>query len=1043
MNRQQNIIQSDYQISDRIYESANSLVYRAIIQPDNRPVILKILKENYPTPAELTRYKQEYEVTRALNGNGTIVAYDLQRYENSLIIFLEDFGGESLKLLMRDCQFTIAEFLTIAIKTTASLESIHATNIIHKDINPSNILYNPATKQLKIIDFGISSYLSRQHQIIDNLDRLEGTLAYIAPEQTGRMNRGIDYRSDFYSLGATFYELLANRLPFATTDPVELVHCHLAQQPTSPHELVETIPEAISDIVMKLLAKTPEQRYQSAGGIKADLETCLVQLQSLGKIDSFALASQDIYDRFHIPEQLYGREDEVARLLTTFERVSHGSTEIVLVSGYSGIGKSALVNEIHKPIVRQRGYFISGKFDQLYRDIPYAAISLAFQNLIRQLLGESESALTSWRQALLAALEPNAGVIIDVIPTLEQIIGKHPPIEQLGATEAQNRFNVFFQKFIGVFTKSEHPLVIFLDDLQWADLPSLQLIEQLITDTDSQYLLIVGAYRDNEVDATHPLQQTLAQITSAGASISNISLQPLDIEHIERLIADTLNCSIAKTKSLTELVAQKTQGNPFFLTQLLQSLYEDKFLSFDYQEKCWIWNIEEIERVEIADNVIDLTIAKISKLDKKTQQVLQLAACIGNQFNLEILCVVNNQHQTTTARELQPALAAGLVVPLSNNYTIPLLWDRSEISTDNLAIPEAFTPKIPQYIPYKFLHDRVQQAAYTSLSDDEKQTVHLQIGRLLLENNKESEIAENIFDIVNHLNKGIELIIDLTERDNLAKLNLQAGKKAKASTAHQPALQYLETSFKLLSAHSWEQQYGLTLEVHVEILELLRLNAEYDRVQALSINVLAKVGNTLDKLKVYESILLAHYANFEQKQAIDTALVYLSELGIDISPAESASEVGNRIDRAQQDFKLLLKGNNIASLVDLPMMTDPAKLAALQILQHIATATSTTNFALYIETILKQISLSIKYGNAPQAASIYSLYGMIISGIIKDIDTGYEYGKLAIKLQQKSKVIRLEPIVSHFYYGCIWHWKECLRNKEAQKHLSRSYQVSS
>ncbi len=571
----------DYQIIQKIYESANSLVYRAILKPDNQPVILKILKENYPTISELTRYKQEYEITHSLNTNGVIKAYDLQQYENSLVMFLEDFSGESLKLLMRERQFNLKEFLSIAIKITESLGAVHAANIIHKDINPSNIVYNPETEQLKIIDFGISTRLSRENQTVGNIELLEGTLAYIAPEQTGRMNRGIDYRSDFYSLGATFYELLTNQLPFATTESIELVHCHIAQQPVPPHELVETlnstsqpIPKPVSDIVIKLLAKTPEKRYQSAWGIKADLETCRDHLQSLGQIDEFCLATQDICDRFVISEKLYGREEEITQLLNTFEQVSQGSTEIILVSGYSGIGKSALVNEVHKPILRQRGYFISGKFDQLQRDMPYAAIALAFQNLIRQLLSQSEAALQTWKLELLAALNPNAQVIINVIPEVEQIIGKQPPVEQLGATEAQNRFNLFFQRFITVFAKKEHPLVIFIDDLQWADLASLKLIELLITDADSQYLLIIGAYRDNEVDATHPLMQTLEQIQKEGASINNILLQPLEIQYINQLIADTLNCSTEKSKPLAKLVTNKTQGNPFFLTQLLQYLHK-------------------------------------------------------------------------------------------------------------------------------------------------------------------------------------------------------------------------------------------------------------------------------------------------------------------------------------------------------------------------------------------------------------------------------------------------------------------------------------
>ncbi|MEH2213248.1 AAA family ATPase [Nostoc sp.] len=1048
MNRQPEKIQTDYQIIKKIYESANSLIYRAILKPDNKLVILKILKENYPTPSELTRYKQEYEVTRSLNTHGVIKAYALQRYENSLVIFLEEFGGESLKLLMCNRQFTLKEFLSIAIKTTESLGAIHAANIIHKDINPSNIVYNPKTKQLKIIDFGISTRLLRENQTVSNIERLEGTLAYIAPEQTGRMNRGIDYRSDFYSLGITFYELLTNKLPFATTDSIKLVHCHIAQQPVPPHELIETlnstsqpIPKAVSDIVMKLLAKTPEERYQSAWGIKADLETCRDQLQSLGQIEEFCLATQDICDRFIIPEKLYGREEEVTQLLTTFERVSQGSTEIMLVSGYSGIGKTALVNEVHKPILRQRGYFISGKFDQLQRDIPYAAIALAFQDLIRQLLTESEAALQTWKRELLAALNPNAQVIIDVIPELEQIIGKQQPVEQLGATEAQNRFNLFFQRFITVFAQEEHPLVIFLDDLQWADLASLKLIELLITDADSQYLLIIGAYRENEVDATHALMQTLEQIRKEGVSVKKISLQPLGIEYINQLIADTLSCSIEKSKTLAELVTNKTQGNPFFSTQLLQFMYKEKIFNLERNKNVWYWNIEKIQKLKITDNVVELTIAKINKLDEKTQNILKLAACIGNQFNLEVLSIINNQSQIITARELQPALESGLILPLSNDYKIALLWDQEEISRDTSEISDAFIPKIPEYIPYKFLHDRVQQAAYALIPEAEKKAVHLQVGRLLLKNTKDNELEENIFEIVKQLNEGSELITEQSETDKLVRLNLRAGKKAKASTAYQPALRYLETALGFLASNSWNKHYKLTLELHVETLEGLYLNTKYAQVEELAIKVLQETQNNLDRVKVYEALLLVYYAIFEPQKAIDTALEYLAELGVCISQKDNGSKLENRILQEQKYLKLLSKGKKIEELVNLPTMVAPDKLVALQILQHIFGATTTTNFALHIEIIFVQLHLLIKYGNAPQAAAVYSFYGALMCGVMRDINSGYQFGKLAINLQQKSKVMRLEAIIIHLSYGCIFHWKEFLRNKEAQEQLLKGYQT--
>src|SRR5919202_130112 len=570
-----------YQLLVQIYESANSLVYRGKGKPDNKTVILKLLKEDYPTPQELTQYKQEYEIIRNLNTDGVVKAYGLESYQRTLVIILEDFGGESLKQWLnqpvgRQGKISLPEFLNIAINAADSLGNIHAANIIHKDINPTNIVFNPETGIIKIIDFGISTVLSRENPTLKNPNVLEGTLAYMSPEQTGRMNRTLDYRSDFYSLGVTFYELLTGRLPFETTDALELVHCHIAKQPVPPHQLNPEIPKVVSDIVMKLMAKTAEERYQSAWGLKADLEKCLTQLQANGNVTAFPLASSDISDKFQIPQKLYGREAEVETLLAAFERVATGGigrwgdgemgrwgkkntqslilnsqspvprpkskirppqspltkggqrgVEMMLVAGYSGIGKSALVAEIYKPITRQRGYFISGKFDQFQRNIPYYAVVTAFKSLVQQLLTEGEAQLKQWKEKLLAAFGSNGQIIIDVIPEVELIVGQQPPVEELGPAQSQNRFNRVFQRFIRVFCSKEHPLVIFLDDLQWADSATLKLIELMMTDEEMQYLFLIGAYRDNEVYPTHPLMITLDGLRQVGTIINQITLSPL------------------------------------------------------------------------------------------------------------------------------------------------------------------------------------------------------------------------------------------------------------------------------------------------------------------------------------------------------------------------------------------------------------------------------------------------------------------------------------------------------------------------------------
>ncbi|HEY9613479.1 ATP-binding protein, partial [Allocoleopsis sp.] len=572
-----------YQVITQIYESANSLVYRGIRPQDNQRVILKVLKQDYPTPSELTRYKQEYEITRNLNTDGVVKAYGLEAYQRTLVIILEDFGASSLRQLMDECMegatgaLPLPEFLGIAIKITEGLGNIHTANIIHKDINSANIVFNPETGIVKIIDFGISTQLTRENPTLKNPNVVEGTLAYMSPEQTGRMNRSLDYRTDFYSLGVTFYELLTGQLPFETTDALELVHCHIAKVPSSPHQLNPEIPFALSDIVMKLMAKTAEERYQSAWGIKADLEECLKQFQIKGEISEFPLASQDISDKFQIPQKLYGREKEVETLLAAFERVAahtdieadtpingdnpkspiqnrKSKIEMMLVAGYSGIGKSALVQEIYKPITSKRGYFISGKFDQFQRNIPYSAVVDAFQGLVRQLLSESSEQLNLWREKLLTTFGDNGQVIIDVIPEVELIVGKQPAVPELGPTESQNRFNLVFGHFIRACCTKEHPLVIFLDDLQWADSATLKLIELMMTDADTEYLFLIGAYRDNEVNSAHPLMITLDSIRKEGATVNCITLAPLHSEPIAQLIADTLHSGIASVKPLASLI---------------------------------------------------------------------------------------------------------------------------------------------------------------------------------------------------------------------------------------------------------------------------------------------------------------------------------------------------------------------------------------------------------------------------------------------------------------------------------------------------------
>jgi len=1000
-----------------LYESANSLVYRAIREADNQPIILKLLKESYPTPQELVRYRTEYRITQELKEPGVVQVYDLQKYQNSLVMFVEDFGGESLKIWMQQRKFTLEEFFQIAIATTEILGQIHSANIIHKDINPSNIVFNPATGQLKIIDFGISTQLTRETPTLKNPNILEGTLAYISPEQTGRMNRSLDYRADFYSLGVTFYQLLTGKLPFDTEDALELVHCHIARQSVPPHEIEPEVPVIVSQLVSKLMAKNAENRYQTALGIKHDLEMCLVQLQATGYIEQFALGTRDITDRFLIPEKLYGRETEAYSLLAAFERVSTGSAEMMLVAGFSGIGKTSVVNEVHKPIARQRGYFIKGKYDQFGRNIPFSAFVQAFRELMGQLLSESDAQLQTWKTRILTALGDSGEVLIEVIPELEPIIGPQSPALELSGSAAQNRFNLLMQKFVQVFTTAEHPLVIFLDDLQWADSASLKLLQLLMQDRG--HLLVLGAYRDNEVSAAHPFMLTVDEIIKSGAVVNTITLQPLSLADLNQLVADTLICDLSLAGPLTELVYQKTKGNPFFSTQFLKSLYEDGQIIFDPpvsplskggSKGGWQCDIAQVTFADASD-VVEFMAVQLQKLPAPTQEVLKLAACIGAQFDLDTLAIVNEELPEQTASALWRALQEELILPITEGY-------KCFIPTDDQSNTESITNPT-----YCFLHDRVQQAAYSLIPDNQKQATHLKIGQLLLQNYSEIEREEKLFDLVGHLNQGIELINQLSEREALALLNLEAGGKARSSTAYAAAMAYLQTGIELLRANCWQSQYELTLNLYIAATEAAYLNADLEGMEQMAAEVLQNAQTILDKIKIYEIQMAARTSQNKMLEAIAIGRNALLQLGVELPAEPDEAKIG----KALQALADQLSGRKIEELVDLPVMTNPQTQAAMQLLGMLLTPIFLGMPGLLPLLSSTMVSLSLSFGNAPASTVGYAIHGMVLCAFLGDIETGYGFGQLALNLLDRFNVGQWKSIILLVFGGFIQHHQEAMR----------------
>ncbi len=1007
-----------YKILEQIYQGSRTLVYRGWREADQQPVVIKFLRSEYPSFSELVQFRNQYTIAKNLNSPLIVQTYSLETYRNGYALVMEDFGGISLKEWRRqeETALSLSEFLPVAIALCDTLDILYRQRVIHKDIKPANILINPETKQVKLIDFSIASLLPKETEEVKHPNVLEGTLAYLAPEQTGRMNRGIDYRTDFYALGVTLFELLTGQLPFQSADPLEIVHCHIAKPAPSACEIKPEIPVAIAKIIAKLMAKNAEERYQSALGLKHDLEKCLDRWKETGEIKPFELGERDICDRFIIPEKLYGREAEVQQLLEAFERIAGNThdhpkskiqnpkSELMLVAGFSGIGKTAVVNEVHKPIVRQRGYFIKGKFDQFNRNIPFSAFVQAFRDLMGQLLSESDAQLQVWKSQILNVLGENGQIIIEVIPELERIIGQQPPAPELSGTAAQNRFNLLFQKFIQVFTTPEHPLVMFLDDLQWADSASLNLMQLLMGESERGYLLLIGAYRDNEVLAAHPLMLTLDAAIKAGAKVNTITLQPLSQASLNNMVADTLHCSERLAQPLTNLVAQKTQGNPFFATQFLKALHQDELITFDLKAGHWQCDLVRVRSAALTDDVVEFMAMQLQKLPKATQEMLKLAACIGNQFDLATLAIVSEKSPLDTATDLWKALQEGLILPVSETYKFFQTNELVEENRDcNLAVP------------YKFLHDRVQQAAYSLIPETNKQITHLNIGQLLLSNVSKSQREERILEIVNQLNYGIQLITEPENKVKLAQLNLAAGQKARAATAYAASVKYFDTGLQLLAPESWTSAYELTLALHLEAMDAEWLNTNIERSEALAEIILKQAIYPLDTVKVYETKIHIYINSLQTPKALEIGIQALEQMGLPLSTIlDLTHELPVLPSLEQVDI--------------LPTMTDPHHLAQLRLLIAITSPVITVKPELIFAVVSAQVHLCLQHGHSGLAAFSYSWYGMLLCANPQNIEVGYLAGQIGKKLLETFNETALKCTVYNMLYQFINPWKALLRD---------------
>src|SRR6266404_6218779 len=839
-----------------------------------------------PALGSLRRMEHEYSLRAELDPGWAVRPLALAPHRGRTMLVLTDPGGEPLdRMLGRPMELT--QFLRPAVGVSAALGQLHGCGLVHKDVKPANILVNRVSGKARLTGFGIASRLPRERQSPAPPESIAGTLAYMAPEQTGRMNRSIDARSDLYALGVTLYQMLTGSLPFTAADPMEWVHCHIARKPVPPSERLETVPAVVSALILKLLAKTAEERYQTAAGLERDLRRCLAAWEAQHGIDAFPLGQQDTPDRLLMPEKLYGRSREVETLLAAFDRVvTSGRPELVLVSGYSGIGKSSVVNELHKPLVPPRGLFASGKFDQYKRDIPYATLAQAFQGLIRSLLGKSDAELAGWRDALREALAPNGRLMIDVVPELKLLIGEQPPVQELSPQQAQGRLQLVFRRFLGVFARPEHPLALFLDDLQWLDAATLDMLADLLTQADVQHLLVIGAYRDNEVDSVHPLMRKLDAIRKAGAFVQEISLAPLAREDLKRLIADTLSCASGNAAPLARLVHEKTGGNPFFVIQFISALAEEGLLRFDHDAARWRWELDRLHAKGYTDNVVDLMVGKLTRLPVQTQAALQQLACLGNIAKITMLSVVLGKSEDGVRSDLWDAVRLELVERLEDSY--------------------------------KFIHDRVQEAAYSLIPERLRTEAHLRVGRLLAAHTPAEKREEAIFEIVNQLNRGAALITSRDERERLAGLNLLAGQRAKASAAYASALTYLVTGAAMLAEDSWERRHELTFALELNRAECEFLTGALTEAEQRSTELSTRAANTVEQATV-ACLRLELYLTLDQSgRAVAVGLDYLRHLGIEWSAHPTPEDARREYQRVWST----LADRLIEALVELPLMSD-------------------------------------------------------------------------------------------------------------------------
>ncbi len=961
-----------FEVLDIVSESEGFRVLRARRERDRHLLLIRRAKDINSREQVKDRLKWEYQVLETLKLSGVPAAEGLLELEGEQLLLIEHFDGIAWDRLKRPSA-DLDTFFELAIATATVIGELHAKSLIHKSISPANILVAAGRGEVRLIGFGYASRLSRAFSDFLEGDQVDD-LGYIAPEQIGRLNSDVDFRVDWYALGAVLYRVLSGHRPFPGKGSHETIYAQLARTPRSLHLLEPEVPEMLSALVAKLMAKQPEERYQGQHGLIADLRECWRQWREHRAIAPFELGRKDVSSGFAIPRKLYGRKRETERLLRTFEEVAAGGHALGLVSGLAGSGKSSLVWELHRPVAAKQGLFLAGKFEQYNRRMPYSATITAFKGAVRQILASGNEQIARWRDKILRATGPNGKLLVDVLPELALLIGERPDVPILPPTESQHRFNALFVGFIRLFANEEHPLLLFLDDLQWADSASLGLLEAIMLDPETHHLMLVGSYRDNELDYGHPLVEVLERLRKPDLHRVELNVGPLTPDSVADLLAGAFGTSASQVADLALVCHRKTDGNPFFLRQFLEAIHFRKLIYFQASTGVWKWSIKEIDQAQITENVAELMSSQIERLPFETFTLLKLAACIGSQFDLATLSMVSGMGLLETRDALWPALKDGLIRPRNDRYQF--------ISNARDA----------SLVFFHFPHDRIQQAAYALIQPERLARTHLELGRALLDCLNEAECDRRLFEIVNHFMVGVSLIGTRAERFRLANLLLRAGIRAKESSVFKLAHEYLESALTLVTDEDWSTRYAFMRDLHLEAAETCYIFHRLEQMEALLEALLERAVDPDERRRAFEIRLNGYVGAYNWSRAFRAGLDGLKDLGLEFPEQLDAESCRQALAEAAAAMDAV----GLDNLAALPAMTDQLRLSQIRLLAAAMTPIFHVAPDLFRLMTARYATLTLAGGHMELSGYLWSTYAMVV--VVEEPERALALGRLAIEL---------------------------------------------